>query len=71
MDPNQTVKISAITTTLSRFAKHVNTPAEKNTLYEIVQGLGTAINTGPQHQGFNLAEFEKECGVDPAWAKAA
>lgn len=71
MDPNQTVKISAITTTLSRYSKKATTPAEKAFLYEIVQGLGTAINTGPQHQGFSLAEFEKECGVDPAWAKAA
>ena len=71
LDVNQTVKLSAITTTLKRFATKAVSNAEKNYLYEVVEGLGTAINTGPSHQGFSMPEFEKECGIGPEWAKAA
>jgi hypothetical protein len=74
LDVNQPVKLSVITTTLSRFAKRALSNTEKNYLYEIVQALGTGANTGP-HQGgvggLTMADFEKECGIDPTWAKAA
>jgi hypothetical protein len=70
MDVNLKVPLSAITTPINRLAKRATTHTEKTYLYEIVEALGAAINTGPQ-QGFNKEEFVTACGVSSDWAAAA
>jgi hypothetical protein len=57
MDVTLKVPVSAITTTLSRYAKRATTNTEKTNLYEIVEALGTAINTGQHPPGFTPEEF--------------
>jgi hypothetical protein len=72
MDPNLQLPLSVLTNTLSRYGKRATTNTEKNSLYQIVEALGTAIGTQhPSPPGFSTDEFFKACAVSPDWAKVA
>jgi hypothetical protein len=70
MDANLKVSLSTITNPLKRYSTRATTNGEKKYLFEIVEGLGTAINE--QHPpGFTMEDFTKACGVSPEWGAVA
>lgn len=70
MDQTLKVPLSTITNPLKRYSTRATTNGEKKYLFEIVEGLATAINE--QHPpGFTVEDFEKACGVSQEWATVA